>query len=170
MLTLITGGCRSGKSTHALALASAFAARGKFFIATAEALDDEMRERIAHHRRSRPAEFETIEEPRRLGEALQLLHGRAEVVVVDCLTLWISNLLQVLSDDMVLAEAEALAATILHSPLSTIIVTDEVGWSVVPDNPVARRFRDLLGWTNQKIARAANEVWLMVSGYPLRVK
>src|SRR6516162_4125431 len=98
MFTLITGGCRSGKSAHAIALASAAAARRKFFIATAEGLDDEMRARIAHHRRLRPAEFETIEAPRNLRTAVESLRGCADLVVVDCLTLWIANLLQEYSD------------------------------------------------------------------------
>jgi adenosylcobinamide kinase/adenosylcobinamide-phosphate guanylyltransferase len=170
MLTLITGGCRSGKSTHAIMIASASAASRKFFIATAQALDDEMRQRIAYHRRSRPPEFETIEEPQKLGAALTSLHGRADVVVIDCLTLWISNLLQERSDEAIMEEADDLARIAARSPFSTIVVTDEVGWGIVPDNPVARRFRDLLGWTNQKIARASDEVHLMVAGYPLRVK
>jgi adenosylcobinamide kinase / adenosylcobinamide-phosphate guanylyltransferase len=170
MLTLITGGCRSGKSTHAIAIASAAMAPRKFFIATAEALDDEMRARIAHHRRSRPAEFETIEEPQKLDAALASLHGRADVVVIDCLTLWISNLLQEHSDEAILAAADELAEILIQAPFSAIAVTDEVGWGVVPDNPLARRFRDLLGWTNQKIARAADEVLLMAAGYSLRLK
>ena len=170
MLTLITGGCRSGKSTHAIAIASVYPAPRKFFIATAEALDDEMRMRIAHHRRFRPAEFRTIEEPQKLGAALGSLQGRADVVVVDCLTLWISNLLQEYSDDAILAQADALASLLLRAPFSTVVVTDEVGWGVVPNNPVARRFRDLLGWTNQTIARVADEVLLMAAGYPLRLK
>lgn len=155
---------------HAIAIASTSPATRKFFIATAEALDHEMRARIAHHRRSRPAEFETIEEPRRLGAAIESLHGRADVVVIDCLTLWVSNLLQEYNDDAILAEMDALASAVLRAPFSTIIVTDEVGWGVVPDNPVGRRFRDLLGWTNQKIARAADEVLLMAAGCPLRLK
>jgi adenosylcobinamide kinase / adenosylcobinamide-phosphate guanylyltransferase len=170
MLTLITGGCRSGKSTHAVAIASVVPASRKFFIATAEALDDEMRMRIAHHRRSRSAEFQTIEEPQKLGASLISLRGRADVVVIDCLTLWISNLLQEHSDEAILAEADGLAGILTQAPFSTVVVTDEVGWGIVPDNPVARRFRDLLGWANQKIARAADEVLLMAAGYPLRLK
>jgi adenosylcobinamide kinase/adenosylcobinamide-phosphate guanylyltransferase len=170
MLTLITGGCRSGKSSHAIALASAFPAGRKFFIATAEALDDEMRARIAHHQQSRPAELQTIEAPRKLAATLKSLRGRAELTVVDCLTLWISNLLPEYSDDAILAEVDGLTSVIVDAAFSTIIVTDEVGWGIVPNNPVARRFRDLLGWTNQKIARAAGEVLLMVAGYPLRLK
>jgi adenosylcobinamide kinase / adenosylcobinamide-phosphate guanylyltransferase len=170
VLTLITGGCRSGKSAHAIAIASTSVEARKFFIATAEALDDEMRARIGHHRRSRSAEFATIEEPRKLATAIASLHGRADVVVIDCLTLWISNLLREYNDEWILAEVDALASAILSAPFSTIVVTDEVGWGVVPDNAVARRFRDLLGWTNQKMARAADEVALMAAGYPLRLK
>jgi adenosylcobinamide kinase/adenosylcobinamide-phosphate guanylyltransferase len=170
MLTLITGGCRSGKSSHAIAIASTSPASRKYFIATAEALDDEMRARIEHHRQSRPAEFQTIEEPRKLAAAIGSLHGRADVVVVDCVTLWVSNLLEQSGDDQILAEAGTLAGALLGAPFSAIVVTDEVGWGVVPDNPVARRFRDVLGWTNQRIARVADEVLLMAAGYPLRLK
>jgi adenosyl cobinamide kinase/adenosyl cobinamide phosphate guanylyltransferase len=170
MLTLITGGCRSGKSTHAISIASASPAPRKFFIATAEALDDEMRARITHHRRSRPAQFQTIEEPLKLSRVIESLYGRAEMVVVDCLTLWISNLLPEQGDEAILAQSGALANALLQAPFSSIVVTDEVGWGIVPDNPVARRFRDLLGWTNQKIARVADEVLLMAAGYPLRLK
>ena len=170
MLTLITGGCRSGKSTHAIVIALASPGPRKFFIATAEALDDEMRARIAHHRRSRPAEFQTLEEPRRLGAVLESLDGRADVVVIDCVTLWISNLLPELIDDKILAEVSTLGSILSKVSFSTVVVTDEVGWGVVPDNPVARRFRDLLGWTNQEIARVADEVVLMAAGCPLRLK
>jgi adenosylcobinamide kinase / adenosylcobinamide-phosphate guanylyltransferase len=170
VLTLITGGCRSGKSALAITIASSIAAPRKFFIATAEPLDDEMRARIAHHRRSRPAELETIEEPRKLGAAISSLYERADVVVIDCVTLWIANLLQDYSDDAILAEVDGLTSAIHRASFSTIMVTDEVGWGIVPDNPVARRFRDLLGWSNQKIAQAADELLLMAAGYSLRLK
>jgi len=170
MLTLITGGCRSGKSTHAIRIASAESGPRKFFIATAEALDDEMRRRIAHHRRSRSGESQTIEEPQKVGTVLTSLEGRADVVVVDCLTLWISNLLEAYDDDAILADATSLATLLQQVSFSTLVVTDEVGWGVVPDNPVARRFRDLLGWTNQTVAQVADQVWLMAAGCPLRLK
>ena len=171
-LTLITGGARSGKSAHALELASADAtAMRRFFIATAEALDDEMRSRIAHHRAARPAEFETVEEPVGLCTALESLNGRADLVVLDCLTLWVSNLLGLgLSDDAILTDAGALADTLTRAPFRSVVVTDEVGWGIVPEHAVARRFRDLLGWTNQKVACVADEVLLMTAGYPLRIK
>lgn len=171
-LTLVTGGSRSGKSTHALTLATAEpAAARRYFIATAEALDDEMRARIAHHRTTRPAEFITLEEPIDLRSALDAIASKADIAVLDCLTLWVSNLIgQGLDDAAILAEADGLAAALQRAPFSAVVVTDEVGWGIVPDNPVARRFRDLLGWTNQKIALAADRVILMAAGYPLALK
>ena len=170
-VTLITGGARSGKSAHALTLAQQASGARRFFIATAEALDDEMRERIAHHRAGRSADFATIEEPIAIGAVLLELTSRADVVVVDCLTLWISNLLMTRrSDEEILAEARGLADAMAGAPFATIVVTDEVGAGIVPENAMARRFRDLLGWTNQALAQAAERVLLMVAGYPLRVK
>ena len=171
-LTLITGGSRSGKSTHAIALATADAsASRRYFIATAEALDDEMRARIAHHQATRPPEFATIEAPLDLEHAIAMLASRADVAVLDCLTLWVSNLMgQDLDDGAILARADSLAGALRRAPFRMIVVTDEVGWGIVPDNPVARRFRDLLGWTNQKVAQVADEVLLMAAGYPLRLK
>jgi adenosylcobinamide kinase/adenosylcobinamide-phosphate guanylyltransferase len=170
-VTLITGGARSGKSAHALALAQQAPGARRFFIATAEALDDEMRERIAHHRATRAADFSTIEEPIAIAAALSALGARADIVVVDCLTLWISNLLMAgRGNEEILNEARGLAATISRAPFASIVVTDEVGGGIVPENAMARRFRDLLGWTNQALAQAAARVVLMVAGYPMRVK
>ena len=170
-VTLITGGARSGKSAHALMLAQQDAGARRFFIATAEALDDEMRERIAHHRASRSADFATIEEPIAISAALLELGSRADIVVVDCLTLWISNLLMThRSDEEILAAARGLASAMASARFASIVVTDEVGAGIVPENAMARRFRDLLGWTNQAVAQAAERVVLMVAGYPLRVK
>jgi adenosylcobinamide kinase / adenosylcobinamide-phosphate guanylyltransferase len=170
-LTLITGGARSGKSAHALTLAQQAPGGRRFFIATAEALDDEMRERIAHHRATRSGDFATIEEPTALAAALAQLAGRADIVVVDCLTLWVSNLLMAGRDDEeILAAARGLAAAAAGTPFACIVVTDEVGAGIVPENAMARRFRDLLGWTNQALAQTAERVVLMVAGYPLRVK
>lgn len=170
-VTLITGGARSGKSSHAITLAAARPEARSFFVATAEALDDEMRARIEHHREARPAGFETVEEPLYLCVVMQTLIGRADIVVLDCLTLWVANLMgRGFADDAIIAESDALAAALAQAPFETIVVTGEVGWGIVPENPVARRFRDLLGWTNQKVAQAADTVLLMAAGYPLRVK
>lgn len=170
-VTLITGGARSGKSAHALVLAEAGPGARRFFIATAEPLDDEMRERIAHHRAQRAAEFTTVEEPVALAAALTALDGRADVVVVDCLTLWISNLMLAgCGDEAVMAEARALAGALANAHFQSIVVSGEVGAGIVPENAAARRFRDLLGWTNQAVAQVAGSVVLMVAGCALRVK
>jgi adenosylcobinamide kinase / adenosylcobinamide-phosphate guanylyltransferase len=171
-VTLITGGARSGKSSHAIASAIAYPATGRrIFIATAEALDGEMRARISHHRATRPAEFETLEAPLELVAALSSVEARAEVVVIDCLTLWIANLMGAgLDDDAIEARARALAAALIQLRCATFVVSGEVGDGVVPVEATARRFRDRLGWTNQIVARAANNVLLMVAGYPIRVK
>jgi len=169
-LTLITGGARSGKSSHALMLAMKSAGARRAFIASAEALDDEMAARIERHRADRPAGFDTIEEPLDVCGALESLDGEADVVILDCLTLWISNLMNRGDDDAsILAAADRLAATAAASTIDLVVVTDEVGSGIVPVNPTSRRFRDLLGWTNQKIARAADEVILMAAGYPLNL-
>jgi len=169
--TLITGGARSGKSSHAIALAMKSVGARRVFIATAEALDDEMAARIDRHRAERPAGFATIEEPLDICGVLNTLDDRADLVILDCLTLWISNLMSLNDDDASIpAAADRLATTVARAVPDIIVVTDEVGWGIVPVNPVARRFRDLLGWTNQKIARVADAVILMVAGCPLKLK
>jgi adenosylcobinamide kinase/adenosylcobinamide-phosphate guanylyltransferase len=170
-LTLITGGARSGKSAHALALAMAYPGSRRFFLATAEALDDEMRARIERHRADRTASFVTIEEPIIIASALESLDGRCDVVVIDCLTLWVSNLMaQSLDDAEIIAKGEDLATVLRSVSFGAVIVTGEVGSGIVPEHPSARRFRDLLGWINQRVARAADRVILMTAGYPLVIK
>ncbi len=170
-ISLITGGARSGKSSQAISLARSIPGRRLFFIATGQALDAEMAERIAYHKAMRPAEFVTVEEPREVSAALKSLEGEADMVILDCLTLWISNLLgSGALERAILTEAERLAENLSEVSFSSIVVTDEVGSGVVPDNLLARQFRDLLGWANQKIAAVADEVILMVAGYPMRVK
>ena len=170
-ITLITGGARSGKSMQALKLA--FPYQRKFFVATGEALDDEMTARIEFHRTTRPPDFQTVEEPVNVVGAIERLGKTADLVVIDCLTLWISNLMQRngVDDGEVLGEADKLAAALTEAAFASIVVTDEVGSGIVPtDHAESRRFRDLLGWTNQKIASVADDVLLMVSGYPVKVK
>lgn len=168
-ITLITGGARSGKSTHALKLAVPY--QRKFFVATGQALDEEMTARIEFHRVTRPQEFQTVEEPVQVMVALERLKQRADVVVLDCLTLWVSNLMQIYDqDEPIVTAADRLAQILKVSTFASIIVTDEVGWGIVPEHPMARRYRDLLGWTNQKIASVADEVLLMVAGYPVKAK
>jgi adenosylcobinamide kinase / adenosylcobinamide-phosphate guanylyltransferase len=170
-VTLITGGARSGKSMQALKLALSY--QRKFFVATGEALDDEMTARIDFHRTTRPPEFQTVEEPVNVVAAIEKLGKSADLVVIDCLTLWVSNLMQRHSadDGPILAESDQLAAALKAAAFASIVVTDEVGSGIVPtDHAESRRFRDLLGWTNQKVAAVADQVLLMVAGYPVKLK
>jgi adenosylcobinamide kinase/adenosylcobinamide-phosphate guanylyltransferase len=170
-LTLMTGGARSGKSAHAVALAMAYPGSRRFFLATAEALDDEMRARIERHRADRAPSFITIEEPITIAPALESLEGRADIVVLDCLTLWISNLMaKSLDDAEIIARGQDLAAVLDRVNFGVMVVTGEVGSGIVPEYPSARRFRDLHGWINQRVARAADRVILMTAGYPLVIK
>lgn len=166
---LIGGGARSGKSTFALARARALGER-RVFLATAEPFDDEMGERIVAHRTSRGADFTTIEEPLAVPQTLARLE-HADVVVVDCLTLWISNLL--LRGDTqgaILANIDELIATLARVPFHTVLVTNEVGMGVVPDNALARSFRDLTGIAHQRLGRVADEVHVAVLGLVLRLR
>jgi len=170
-VTLITGGARSGKSMQALKLALPY--RRKFFVATGEALDDEMTARIEFHRTTRPSDFQTVEEPVQVVTAIEKLSKTADLVVIDCLTLWVSNLMHRhgTDDGSILAEADKLAAALKDASFASIVVTDEVGSGIVPTNHAeSRRFRDLLGWTNQKVAAVADQVIMMVVGYPVKVK
>jgi adenosylcobinamide kinase/adenosylcobinamide-phosphate guanylyltransferase len=130
-----------------------------------------MAARIARHKAERPADFATIEEPVKLASVLQDLGGRAEVVIVDSLTLWVANLMGIYpAEEAFRQECLGLTQVLARASFDSIIVTDEVGSGIVPDNAVARRFRDRLGLMNQCIAQAAGEVFLLVSGYPLKVK
>lgn len=160
-LVLLLGGAKSGKSRHAQNLAGPFAT----LIATAEARDDEMAERIARHRAERPPTWETLEEPLDLVGALA--KARYPTVVVDCLTLWVSNLLEKGLDP--LEEARRALEALLHSGKRVIAVTNEVGMGIVPAHPLARRYRDLLGEVNALFAREAEEVYLVVAGRALRL-
>lgn len=163
----VLGGARSGKSRYAQQRAEALAGR-HVFIATAEAWDDEMAERIARHRADRDARWETVDAPRGLAAALDAANDTGAVVLVDCLTLWASNLL--LADaDMEAATAE-LADAITRFEGDLILVANETGLGIVPDNALARRFRDAAGRINQAVAAIAGEVMLVVAGLPMRVK
>lgn len=174
LITLITGGARSGKSRFALTLA-ARAARPAF-IATAEPLDGEMEERIRRHREEREGRYLTCEEPVDLAGALGRLPAGTEVAVVDCLTLWLGNLVHRRGDEGFrgeledLAEVGAFLAALAAPPCELILVGNEVGMGIIADNPLARRFTDLVGRLNQSVAASAQRVVLMVSGLPLVLK
>lgn len=164
-LALVTGGARSGKSTFALALAAG--GRRVLFAATAQAGDGDMAARIAAHRLERPATWGTLEEPVRLAAALRSGAAGHDVVVVDCLTLWVSNLLlapHAPDDAAILAAADDLLAAYAAGTASWIVVTNEVGLGVVPPTALGRRYRDLLGRVNQRVAAAADSVHLVVAG------
>jgi adenosylcobinamide kinase / adenosylcobinamide-phosphate guanylyltransferase len=168
-LILITGGARSGKSSFALKEASKIPG-AKAYIATAEALDEEMRERIENHKKQRAKDWSTYEEPIKVADVIQEIKPKYKLIIIDCLTLWLSNIMSVNPD--VLDEIVKLVLTLRDaSSLSHIyVVTNEVGMGIVPDNELARRFRDMAGLLNQRVAEFADEVYLMVSGIPLKVK
>jgi adenosylcobinamide kinase/adenosylcobinamide-phosphate guanylyltransferase len=170
-ITLITGGARSGKSSYALTLAGAYPPGRRYFVATAEARDAEFADRIERHRRDRGDGFVTVEEPVALARALDEIDDRAAIVVIDCLTLWIANLMErALDDDPILQRVDGLIAAARRARFHTVMVSGEVGSAIVPENPLARRFRDLLGWANQRIAQNAERAILMVAGCPLILK
>ena len=162
-IVLVGGGARSGKSRWALERARKRGGR-LVYIATAEALDEEMSERIARHRAERESAFQTIEEPRDLARALRSAEGDA--IVVDCLTLWLSNVRLDVEEKLEDTIAEAKEKNVSD----VIFVTNEVGCGIVPDNALAREFRDRAGIMNQRFADAADEVYWMVFGQALRVK
>lgn len=166
-IVLITGGARSGKSRYAEERALKAGAR-LLYVATAEAGDEEMARRIAEHRARRAARWITVEEPIEIGRRLIDHRGAVDAAVVDCLTLWISNLL--LAGVDVGGKVDELIDTLAVLDYDLYLVTNEVGSAVVPDNALARRFRDLVGWSNQTIAAAADEVVLMVAGIPMTLK
>ena len=167
---LITGGCRSGKSRHALTLARNISGE-KFYVATAEALDSEMAERIIKHQQERGEGWETHEEPTELIKVFKQLESRSGVLVLDCLTLWLSNLLiKNYGQEHILKEARRLMDQSEHMRCQLIFVTNEVGAGIVPENKLARDFRDLVGGVNQLIAQQCDEVIHMVSGIPTTIK
>lgn len=168
MIVLVTGGARSGKSSFAERRA-AESGEGVTYLATAQALDDEMAARIARHRAERPPGWLTVEEP--LDAPRGLAQATTPTVLLDCLSLWVSNLLlSDLPDEAILARADALLAAAHARPGLTVLVTNEVGFGIVPDNALARRYRDALGWVNQRAAATSDEAWLLVSGLPLQLK
>ncbi|MCK0209650.1 bifunctional adenosylcobinamide kinase/adenosylcobinamide-phosphate guanylyltransferase [Starkeya koreensis] len=165
-LTLVLGGARSGKSAHAEVLV-AQAAPPWSYLATAQAWDDEMVERIALHRSRRGGEWQTLDVPHELAGALGALPSERPVLV-DCLTLWLTN--RMLAEADVAAESAALADALAARAGVTVAVSNEVGLSIVPDNALARRFRDAQGRLNQMVAARAEAVIFMVAGLPVKVK
>ena len=171
-LILILGGVRSGKSRYAQQLASD-AGKRVLFLATAEAGDDEMKQRIAKHKSSRPQTWRTIEESIDISSALRSEAANTDVVIIDCITVWLSNLLLReggTTEDEVMAYIERLVDVYNKGNATYIIVSGEVGMGIVPEHPMGRIFRDYLGLANQRLAGKADRVVLMVAGIPVDVK
>jgi adenosylcobinamide kinase/adenosylcobinamide-phosphate guanylyltransferase len=179
-LTLILGGARSGKSTYAEKLAERNGGR-VVYIATAQALDEEMQARIASHRQKRPDSWQTLEIPSGVGRTLLQDSTEADVILLDCITLLVANrLLQAAPDEdqpdeqsataAIQTEVDDLLAAIQFSAAEWIVVSNEVGLGLVPPYPLGRIYRDLLGWANQRLARSADRVIFMIAGMPMRLE
>ena len=172
-VTLVLGGGRSGKSRYAESLAQAICREpaGRVYLATAEPCDEEMRRRIADHRRVREARFVTVEEPQRLGAALRRIPPGTRVLLLDCVTVWLGNLLFHLTREAErAAEVAALLEVLEDPPCELVLVSNETGLGIVPADPQTRAFRDLAGRLNQDLAARADRVVLVVAGIPVRVK
>ena len=166
-VVLVLGGARSGKSSFAQRLAEDIA-NDLLYIATAQAFDAEMTERIARHQSERGSRWQTVECPLDLADAIAGHQGHGKTILVDCLTLWLSNLM--LGDHDIAGAVLSLTDALKNSYGTIILVSNEVGQGIVPDNALARRFRDEAGWLNQAVARTADHVWFLTAGLPQRLK
>jgi len=167
LITFIIGGARSGKSSFAMSEALKLKGR-KAYIASAEALDGEMKERIKKHRKDRGDGWDTYEEPIRISEVLKKIEGQYSVILLDCLTLWLSNLM--LSNLDMEKEIDLFCSSLFTVHCSLFIVSNEVGMGIVPENEMARRFRDVAGMLNQRVAEIADEVFMVVAGIPVKIR
>lgn len=169
-VTLVLGGVRSGKSRFALEIASS--APSVTFIATARALDDEMRRKIERHQAERPSHWRTREEPLQLGEAISTPPDASEATIVDCLTLFAANLMEAHGEDRnaMNSAIDALCSALSAINRRIVLVSNEVGSGIVPAYATGRQFRDLLGQMNQRVAAVADNVVLMIAGLPLAIK
>lgn len=180
-MKLVTGGARSGKSSHAERLAAN--SERVLYIATSKIFDDEMEARIQHHRDSRPAHWRTVEQYRELNTVINEQNDAQEAVLLECITTLITNVMYdaageqpeddwdfVSIEQVVNQQIDILLAACAISPADVILVTNEVGMGIVPENRLARHFRDIAGRVNQRLAQSADEVWLVVSGIGVKIK
>jgi adenosylcobinamide kinase/adenosylcobinamide-phosphate guanylyltransferase len=166
MIHFYLGGARSGKSSHAEQQACEFEQQGLavVYIATGQGLDDAMQERINHHQASRPQHWQTVEEPLQLAEILKNYARQDRCLLVDCLTLWLSNQLHEHNDEQFLQAKKALLATLAQLPGEIILVSNEVGQGIVPLGELSRNFVDQAGWLHQEIAQIADKVRFVIAG------
>lgn len=170
-ITFVIGGCRSGKSSHALYLANEIKGSRKIFIATSVPTDKEMDARVVKHQKERGDDWITAEVPVEIPSKIIELSESSDVILVDCLTLWISNLMfNNFDDDAIVKITQELQDTLKIINVPIFLVANEVGMGVVPENALARRFRDMAGMVNQKIAQTADKVIYTVAGIPMIVK
>jgi adenosylcobinamide kinase/adenosylcobinamide-phosphate guanylyltransferase len=170
-IVFVIGGCRSGKSRHALATADGIAGDKKIFIATCVPHDAEMKQRVDRHQKERGQHWQTIEAAIHLPQAIIEYSRQADVLLVDCLTLWISNLLMETEyDELINERIISLIQSLASASCPVILVSNEVGAGIVPENKLARRFRDLVGAANQAVAAQADRVAWMVAGIPVKIK
>ena len=170
-LVFVIGGCRSGKSRHALQTAEKMAAGRRIFIATCVPQDAEMKQRVARHQKQRGPNWVTVEEPLHLPAVILENSLEADVVLVDCLTLWVNNLLMETDDEKQIEEnISRLIHTLKKATGAAVLVSNEVGTGIVPENKIARKYRDIMGLVNQAVAKAADTVIWMVAGIPVTVK
>ena len=170
-IVFFIGGCRSGKSRQALETAQSVPGDQKVFLATCIPHDDEMRLRVARHQQERSRKWRTVEAPVDLPRAIDELSRQADVLLVDCLTLWISNLMMDIDDDeTILGQTPDLIRALEAAVCPVVLVSNEVGAGIVPENELSRRFRDLVGSVNQAVAGHAGRVLWMVAGIPVRIK
>ena len=167
----VLGGCRSGKSSHALELAEQTPGTNRVFLATCVVRDDEMKDRVDRHKRERGEQWQTLEIPVDIPEAIRQHSSQADVILVDCLTLWVSNLILENQDmDAVLEHVRQLTRSIEDARCPIFLVSNEIGTGIVPENDLARFFRDAVGFVNQRVAGCCDQVIWTVAGIPVRIK
>jgi adenosylcobinamide kinase/adenosylcobinamide-phosphate guanylyltransferase len=170
-IVFVIGGCRSGKSSYAMQTAEKITAEKKIYIATCVPQDDEMKNRVARHQKERSQNWVTVEALLDLPEAILQNSRRANVILVDCLTLWMSNILIESGDEKKIEKTiSQLTDALEKAQCPIILVSNEVGAGIVPENRLARQFRDITGWLNQAVAGCANKVVWMVAGIPVTIK
>lgn len=169
--TLVLGGCRSGKSSYALELAESVSDSNRLYIATCVPYDAEMKDRVDRHQSERDETWTTVETPLQLSESVIKESKTSDVILVDCLTLWVTNLLlDGKSEEEIFEEVKKLSEAIEKSHCPVILVSNEVGAGIVPENKLARQFRDIAGFVNQKMAKSVPAVFFTAAGIPLKIK